>query len=97
MNWDHNTDLQFRVDRGDNANLYNCYTRGKKMMGIAARDFWEKGVKMWDGDRFYNYSSAICNRDENGAPVPSLDHLPEGVVRSYGAYSLFVMERETKD
>ena len=99
MHWEFNFDAYDKTPRVPDANclLYELYSRGKKHFGVAQRDFLEKGVQLWDGERYWNYTSSICHLDDKGVPVASNDLQPEGAVRSVSAYSLLMLEREKHD
>ena len=59
------------------------------MLGVSPRDWFEKMVSLWDGNRYLNYSSSICNDG-----IPSEERLAEGAVRGTSVYSIFIMYRE---
>ena len=100
MKWEANHGSMVVYDKKErvpnsNTLLYETYSKGKKMFGVAERDFYEKGVCLWDGERYFNYTSSICHPDNGGTPIPAKDRCPEGAVRALSTFSLVVISRET--
>ena len=97
MKWEAATVVYDKVDRhpGCNELIYEYYTCGKNMFGVAARDFHDKGVCLMDGDKYWNYTSTIFHPDENGKLVKSLDRHDKNNVRAVSMCSLLLLERET--
>ena len=61
-------------------------------------DFFEKGFQCFYNGKYYHWSSAAFEVNENGKRVISQEKpIPEGVTRGESFYNLMVMERETKD
>jgi hypothetical protein len=99
LKWEQNMEVYEKKERVPDSNglIYELYTLGKKLFGASARDFLEKGIMLWDGTRFWCYTSSICQLNEKGELIESNDRLPEGVVRSASIYSLTMMTRETEE
>ena len=69
LQWETTTAVFFKNYWDSKGLTSEKYTCGTSMLGVSPRDWLEKTFEFWDGERYINYSSSICQEDGNSNPL----------------------------
>lgn len=98
--WDDNVEVYEKEDLFDGASnflVYLSYVRAKKTLGYQL-DFYEKGFQCFHNNKYYHWTSAVYDQNENGKRMMSQQKpVPDGIQRGETYYALTVLERITDD